>query len=444
MMRLVPVALIVLVATAAHADERLEKLVAGLRAEASSEAYAAYNALRQERSPALIGLLVDVLPACSDMGQYYGVLLLQQNPDRKRVVAALRKLLRASSVHLRVLAAAQLHRFGERDVAGVIVKALREPDLTPVRQALLLTRIYSIRDEAVLAVVRDFLKPDGHPDVVAQALYDVYLVRDQAAQEAVRGLDAHADAGVRTLAAACLLVLGDPQGAERLVAALEAGGPGTRQAYRLRNLLNAVKPLSEAILAALLARLEAATDVNEVRALIDLLAEHGYAKSVRVIRKLLEHENAVVSKAAFSALTKFPGAITPEAMRDLLAGDDDARRLAAVEALRRADDVSGLPVALAILKTGKNDADRWEAARVLGGFRSTKVVGPLLDALMDHHATVRSNAFHSLGAVLRSLFPYRRFDLATTGYGWTASEASRRAAVAKLRTWWKQNRGRDW
>ncbi len=46
---------------------------------------------------------------------------------------------------------------------------------------------------------------------------------------------------------------------------------------------------------------------------------------------------------------------------------------------------------------------------------------------------------------MRSLFPYRRIDMASTGYSTTAgSTAERKKAVEALRAWWVKNRGRDW
>lgn len=437
-------ALLIVCTATADANERLVKLAAGLRSAEQSERYAAYNALRREKSPALIGVLLDVLPDCTPMGEFYGMLLLQQQPDRKRVKPALRRLIGSKSVHLRVLAAAQLHRMGERDAGKVIAKALADEAIDSSRKTLLLTRIYGIRDEAVQSAVRALLVADGHAGVLAQALYDVYMVRDKAALDAVRALDAHADAGVRALAAGCLLVLGDAAGTERLAKAIRAGGLTSGHVYKLKGMLEAAKPIAEVILAACLERMENEEDSNVLRALLDFLGAQRYGKAAGAIRKLLDHSNSMVSKAAFTALTRLPGAVTPETMRELLAGDNDARRLAAVEALRRADDATGLPVALAILKDGKSDADRWEAARVLGGFRTSKVVVPLLDVLMDKNQTVRSNAYSSLATVLRSLFPYRRFDLAATGYITTGSAASRKAAVQKLRAWWSANRTRDW
>ncbi len=81
---------------------------------------------------------------------------------------------------------------------------------------------------------------------------------------------------------------------------------------------------------------------------------------------------------------------------------------------------------------------------MLGGFRTAKAVDPLLGALMDSKISVRANAYNSLSTVLRSLFPYRRLDLASTGYATSGSASARKTAVDAMKAWWAKHRGRDW
>ena len=57
----------------------------------------------------------------------------------------------------------------------------------------------------------------------------------------------------------------------------------------------------------------------------------------------------------------------------------------------------------------------------------------ILAALADGNSTVRMRAGFSLRAVLTSLFPYRRFDLRTTGYSYAATPERNRAAIAAVR-----------
>ena len=72
------------------------------------------------------------------------------------------------------------------------------------------------------------------------------------------------------------------------------------------------------------------------------------------------------------------------------------------------------------------------------------IIKPLIEALSDKHTSVRNYAATGLASVLRSLYPYRRFDLQTAGYDYNAPETLRRAAVKRIRTWWTTHRDRDW
>jgi HEAT repeat protein len=356
---------------------------------------------------------------------------------------ALRRLLGADSVHLRVVAAATLHRAGEKDVAPVIVKALEQPGMDAGARATLLARIYSVNDERVQAVVRRLIAPGAEPAVVEAAVWNVYLVRDAEALPALRRL-MEEDADCRVLAGACLLLLGEVTHLDALTKALREERLPTSHAYKVKTFLGQARPVPVVLLDALLERLETEKDVYVARTLVEMLGEHGHAKAVPALRRLLDHDDAGISKAAFEALASMPGALAPEQLRSLLEEGSDGRRLAAADALRRADDLAGLPVALEILARGARDQDRWEAATVLGNFRTARVVAPLMAALLDPNTSVRANALGSLGTVLAALFPYRRIDLASTGYATTGPDAAREAAVARIRAWWQAHRDGGW
>ena len=116
--------------------------------------------------------------------------------------------------------------------------------------------------------------------------------------------------------------------------------------------------------------------------------------------------------------------------------------MAAAEALLRGDDPSGLAAVVDVLRHGKTA--RAAAATALGAFRSRAAVEPLIDALGDADLSVRAGAYNSLVTLLRTLFPYRRFDLASTGYVTTAAEDVRAAAIASIRTWWNAHKDAGW
>jgi len=229
-----------------------------------------------------------------------------------------------------------------------------------------------------------------------------------------------------------------------LAGSIASGAARSQQLYKIKTFLGQARPAPPAVLEAAFERLEGESDAYTLRSLVEILSEHGYAKAVPALRGLLDHSDALLAKAAFTALARFPGALTTDSMRKLLDGGNDARRLAAVDALRRTDDLSGLPIAIQVLREGRREQDRWEAAMVVGKFRDAKAVDALLDALLDDHVTVRANAYNSLGAVLRALFPYRRLDLAKTGYATTGSAAARKKAAAAIRAWWEKHKDGAW
>ena len=170
----------------------------------------------------------------------------------------------------------------------------------------------------------------------------------------------------------------------------------------------------EKVLDALVTLAEKAPTGYDLSDVLKLLGEYAHPKAAPVLQRLLDHANVAVSKAAFDALSRIPGALTPEVTKSLLQSKDEARRISAAEALVRRDDLSGLPVVVDVLRNGTTA--RADAARALGGFRARAAVEPLIDALLDADLTVRANAYNSLARVLPALFPYRRFDLASLGY----------------------------
>ena len=438
MRRLVVFCALVLFAVPVHAED-LAGLVGQVCGKDDAVRSAAYQKLWRSPDPAVVPLLLEAMPAAPEMGQYYGALILQRlASDAAR--SALRKLAKGHGPHLRVVAAAALERMGERGLGKVIAKALATPDLAPAKRATLLMRLYSIREPEVQAAVRALLRKNESPQVLEVAIYDVYLVRDPQARAPLQGLLEHADAGVRALAAGCLMVLGEAQAAPDLAAAVESGPVGSGALYKLDSMLEQAQPVPAKVLEALCARLDAEKDVNALRAIVRMLGKLGYVKAAPRLRELLESDNALLSRDAFEALSHLPGGLSPDALRKLLTSGSEARQLAAADALRRADDASGFPVVVRVLASGKRVQDRWEAARVLAGFRTPSSVDALLTALADDNMTVRSNAYNSLVAVLAALFPYRRLDLATTGYVTTDPAARRAEALQRIRAWWSEHR----
>jgi HEAT repeat protein len=101
--------------------------------------------------------------------------------------------------------------------------------------------------------------------------------------------------------------------------------------------------------------------------------------------------------------------------------------------LRRMDDNSGLPRVLELWK--KPGTHRAEAVRVLGRFKVPAAIDPLVEALLDQDQNVRTAGQQGLAMLLPSLYPYRRFDLASAGYQPSGPAAQREEAVRKIRAW---------
>lgn len=435
-------ALLVLPVGVARADVDLDAEIARLVGPDATVRSAAYSTLSRANDPAVIPKLVPRLAEADDIAQYYGVLLIQRHPKEGR--PALETLAASRSPHLRVVAGAALWRMGDRKAGATIVQALAAEDVPDTQRATMLMRLYNVTAPDVMEAVRGHLRKDGAATVVQAAIYNVYIGKDRAALSALEGLDEHAQSGVRAMAGACRIALGDVGGADTMAAAFGAGGIDTSALSRIRSMLDQVRPVPTVVLEAIHAAMQAETSPYALRMLVELLGMHGHAKATKDIRALLDHADGTVAKAAFEALARLPGGVNRDTMRKLLDGGDDARRLAAAEALRRADDDVGFAVVVEILKEGSTIQVRWDAARALAGYRRAEAVAPLLAALDDGNSTVRSHAWSSLGSVLRTLFPYRRLDLNSLGYAATDPAPRRKAVVDRLKAWWARHEKADW
>jgi HEAT repeat protein len=305
-------------------------------------------------------------------------------------------------------------------------------------------RLSSIREPKVYEAVRKFVVPGARVMAMGAALNMLSNVKDRGSIKTVAKLMEDDRAGVKAMAAAWLYRMGDVTWAKELTAALRTGEVGSSEFSRVYSLLYSVPALPEDVLAAM-AELLAVEDQNSsvLMNAIRLLSKSRYRKATGAIRKLLDHRISSVSKAAFDALLALEGGLDAEAVRPLLESDDVEKRLMGADALRRLNDHSGLPIVLTILEKGEAN-DRAEAARVLGGFRVPAAVEPLLTALSDRNSTVRMRASYALTPVLGSLFPYRRFNLAATGYSYGATPEANRAAIAVIRAFWEEHKDADW
>lgn len=417
------------------------ELVRTLGGEDVTKRYDAYRALLTTHPPEALPLLSKAVPSMPFAAQSLGFSIVQGYPqaDAKPV---LERWMASDAPFLQVAAGAALLRQGESKASAVIAKALARPGPEPGTLPTLLAHLYGVRDERVLAAIRALLRPDAPPEVVGAALYQLHGVEDEAARKPVEALLASGSASVRAIAATWLLRMGDEAQADVLAPAIASGELPYADYLRVAALLARAPRCPEKVLDALVTLAEKAPTGYDLSNVLKLLGEYAHPKAAPVLERLLDHANVAVSKAAFDALSRIPGALTPEVTKSLLQSKDEARRVSAAEALLRRDDLAGLPVVVDVLRKGTTA--RAEAALALGGFRARAAVEPLIDALLDADLTVRANAYNSLLRVLPALFPYRRFDLASLGYVTTAAADARSAAVDRLRAWWTAHKDGGW
>ena len=417
--------LLLLLAGTTAAESDLEARVARLAGERPYDAYRDLMARRDERMVPLIGR---ILPSCGDQGQYYGVMLMRRFPP-KLTRPVLRNLARDKSPYLRVAAGAELVRTGERGAAGAVGRALRTKGLSDPIRVRMISALFNVRAPEIAQALREFLIPGHSPAVVGGVLQHFHQLKDRSVLPACKRLLEETHPGVRAMAAAYLLAYGGPEHAGELAAAIESGSLDSASFSRVRYLLRSVR-LPDRVLEALVKFIAARPSAYTLRAAIELLEKHQYEKALPALRELLQDPNSQVAKAAFEALAGWPGALEKQRLQTMLSRANRERRAWAADALRRMDDLSGLPAVLDLLETGTT-GQRRDAARMLGGFRVAAAVEPLLATLDSADPTTRAQARTSLGQVLRTLFPYRRLDVTQT-------------TPQALRRWWTANREQEW
>lgn len=401
----------------------------------------AYSALLAKHPPEALPLLAKALPGMPLTAQQFGISVVQGYPpaDTKPVYE---RWATSDTPLLVVAGGVALLRAGDAKQGAAIAKALSLPSLEPAAIVTMLSQLYAIRDAKVIAAVRARVRTDATVDVVGAALFQLHSASDDGGVKVVTPLLGAPTPGLRALAAAYLVCLGDDTKADALATELVSGELPYAEFMRVQNLISRTSRCPDKVLDALVTLVGSDPKGYYLPYVIDLLGQFAYPKAVPVLKTLLERDDAAVSKSAFEALSRIPGALTPDVTKALLEAKDESRRVAAAEALLRGDDPSGLAAVVDVLRHGKTA--RAAAATALGAFRSRAAVEPLIDALGDPDLSVRAGAYNSLVTLLRTLFPYRRLDLASTGYVTTAAEDVRTAAIAKIRAWWDAHKEAGW
>jgi HEAT repeat protein len=424
----------------AAATSETEALLDQVGGADTGRRYDAYRKLLDRRDPAIVAPLLERIGSWDVSAQSYGTSLLS-NLGRDRAAPAWRKLLGAGSPYLRVCAAVELRDEDAERSSRVVVAALGDVAGNPAMAQWTLGRLSNFRDPAAQRIVRGWVRPECDHTTLAASLRYLAYAEDREAVPVVRDVAARGSAGARLLAWAWLVQAGDADAPVRLAELVRAGAISSPSDwYEVRSLIERIAPatVSEAILE----RAEVETDVSLLAGYVAFLSKARHAPALPLLRKLTDHASPVVANAAFEALSSMPGGLDGDTLRKQLASADEARALAAADALRRRDDLTGLPRVVEIVS--RPGAQRWRAAEALGRFRTDAAVGPLLSAMLADDLSTRNYASNSLRTVLLALFPHRRIDLATVGWSDVADAATREAAVAKLRSWWESARTRAW
>lgn len=405
----------------------------------------AYRKLRQTRPAAAPPLLVKALPGYPLAAKDLGMSLLGLYPSRA-LQPLMMALAKEPSPYLKLCAATWLqtrrHALRSPDVELRIVEALGAAE-SPREVQMMLDRVAPVRTARVAGAVLDRAKRGEGLPVLDAALRHLMVCRYVPAVSGVREMlrGAKRNPEERAVCLAFLVAMGsvakvEARGVEKADnEALARAILESKNLARLEHYLRGVSELSRPVLSALLEFASTKTG-REVVVAVKLLSRHPYSAALPKLRELIEHEDDQVSKAAFDALMKLSGQLDAKLLRGLLSSRKPRLVTVAADALRRLDDDAGLPRLVALAGV-KDDKARREVIEAIGKFRDRRAVPILISALDDSDASIRRSAQSGLQRILRGLLPYRRLDFRAAGYEVKAPVATRRAAVAQIRHWWK-------
>jgi HEAT repeat protein len=430
----------VLLSNACVKSQNPARLVADLNHENRNTSVAAYRKLYSELLPKAIPVLVERLPGFGFGGQNYGMLVLGRYPDKQRRTP-LRKLMNTGAPFLEGCSAAILYRAGDKKALPHLLAALRKDRVSVTARATMVRRLTGIDHPEVLAAVREMLVPGMHFSILAAVIDFAWANKDPLAVPAIEKLlRLKTTAGTaRGLCAAFLVARG------RLAHAAMLGQTLSRLSAvstLIWNYLDRARRLQHTVLHGVAGHAAKTKNITSLRRALKVLRTREYRGLMPTLREVANRQNEKLAKVAFKILAEMPDQLKPKELREMLQSEKPWLALFAAETLRRRDDPVGLPRTLQLVarKDRMMNKYRVEAIRVLGGFRTNKVVQPLIDLLRHRVPGVRSRAYSSLQYVLRDLFPYSRFDFKTTGYKPWGKSAQREAAVRTIQAWWDENK----
>lgn len=397
----------------------------------------AYNQLRREdRGGKALPILLASLPSFSLSSQSLGFYLIQSYPPPVRS-SGMRRLLSSESGYLRLCAASQLFKEGDRTQLAKIIEDLRSTDSEHER-VMMLSRLRGIRDPLFIEQIRGLITADSGSNLLSGYLFLLLDAGDRGAIPVARRLIEAGDSSLdtRLICAAFLLAAGEPDASAVLATQLDKSSKLSLST--INRFLLAAEKLGKPTSLFLLRVLESDADSYQIRIALRLLGTHAYQPALGKIRLHLQSTNLSIAKAAQEALLGIAQELDPKVLQEMLASKEPAQVLLAADLLRRMDDHSGLA---AVMNIAARPGDRQlEATEILAGFRIPAVVPALLNALESDNSRLRAIAFRALEEVLHSLFPYRNLELASTGYAHDGTVGQREAGLEKIRSFWNKHK----
>jgi HEAT repeat protein len=432
---------LVLLAGWATADE-LSDLVDQL---GTKQSYTAYRQLTKRKQSRAIPMIEKRIAGWTTYGQHFGILYIASFPPKKSR-PPLRRLTRSEDPHLRITAAAELHRLGEKKMVPIIVGALLDKKADPTTLNAMVGRIRYLGVPAIHEAWRALLTPDRSSYHLLSWLAALSKEGYGGAQAEAKVIAAsHKQPGARTAAAAYLVRFGEEQGTPLLAAAIRSGEIGRSDWPKLEDILTGCGRYPEAVLAAIVERLPKQQDERALGDMIRILVAARYEGARDALTALIGHPTVSVSKHAMSALAALGAQPKASELHKMLASKKPSRQLTAARMLRRMDDDAGLPITLRLARESGDPTIRAEAIAIAGEFRRAECVDLLIDALDDNFYLTRMAALNGLEDTLRTIFPFRNLDLRRTGYNYARKTSAERApSIATIRAWWKKNRDADW
>ncbi|MFN9785927.1 MAG: HEAT repeat domain-containing protein [Planctomycetia bacterium] len=412
--------------------QRLAQLVDDLGSRDWPTSNDAFLVLLREKPPAALPLVVAAIEGFGLEGQGQALNLVIAYPDDAKL-PVLRAWLDSKSPLVELGAAAWLHRVGETRHLAHIAGPLRRKDAPIALRRACLQRLHGLRDEAVLALVREFLAPDAPAALVGDALWLLLYAEDGKSVALARARAADAAHPARAKLLSFLVANGAAEAGVELARLLREKPTALAEASLFLERASWLPPE----LAAAIGELAQADNLAVALQAIRLVGTFGEAKDLERVAELLDGKDQARARAALDALVARPDWLPKERLRGLLRGADDALFVAVCDILRRMDDESGLERLEQLAAV--EGPQRTEAVRVLGEFRRDASLPVLFDALESPELFVRTNAGQAIAKVLLATRPYQRHSLDALGWTPTAEPAIRAAAVAKLRAWWNED-----